>query len=136
MSVPTAYLGVILIWGTTPLAIKWSGEGVGYLFGVTGRMVIGVLLAVALMQLLRLHFPWHVAARRTYLAAGLGIYLAMTAVYWAAQFIPSGWIAVVFGLSPIITGLMARLWLNERGLTPLRLLAMLLGLIGIRRRRR
>ena len=36
MSVPAAYLGIVLIWGTTPLAIKWSGEGVGYLFGVTG----------------------------------------------------------------------------------------------------
>lgn len=27
MSVPAAYLGVILIWSTTPLAIQWSGEG-------------------------------------------------------------------------------------------------------------
>ena len=131
MSVPAAYLGVILIWGTTPLAIKWSGEGVGYLFGVTGRMVIGVLLALTLVQLLRLPLPWHLAARRTYLAAGLGIYVAMTSVYWASQFIPSGWIAVVFGLSPIVTGLMARLWLPEQGLTPLRLAAMLVALTGL-----
>lgn len=54
MSVPAAYLGVVLIWGTTPLAIKWSGEGVGYLFGVTGRMVIGVVLALVLVYLMRL----------------------------------------------------------------------------------
>ncbi|HHH47726.1 MAG TPA: EamA family transporter, partial [Gammaproteobacteria bacterium] len=26
MSVPAAYLGVILIWATTPLAIQWSSE--------------------------------------------------------------------------------------------------------------
>ena len=45
MSVPAAYLGIILIWSTTPLAVKWSGEGPGYLFGVTARMVIGALLS-------------------------------------------------------------------------------------------
>ncbi|MET0109749.1 MAG: hypothetical protein ABW084_12685 [Candidatus Thiodiazotropha sp.] len=52
MSVPAAYLGIVLIWGTTPLAIKWSGEGVGYLFGVTGRMVIGVILALLVLRMI------------------------------------------------------------------------------------
>ncbi len=131
MSVPAAYLGVVLIWGTTPLAIKWSGEGVGYLFGVTGRMVIGVVLALVLVYLMRLRLPWHRTARHTYLAAGLGIYVAMTSVYWAAQFMPSGLIAVLFGLTPIVTGLMARIWLTEQGLTPLRLAAMLVALSGL-----
>ncbi len=131
MSVPAAYLGVVLIWGTTPLAIKWSGEGVGYLFGVTGRMVIGVVLALLLVHLMRLRLPWHPAARYTYLAAGLGIYVAMISVYWAAQFIPSGWIAVLFGLTPIVTGLMARVWLAEQGLTPVRFAAMLVALSGL-----
>lgn len=57
MSVPAAYLGVILIWSTTPLTIKWSGEGVGFLFGVTGRMALGAALCVALIKLLRIDFP-------------------------------------------------------------------------------
>ncbi|MGD8590379.1 MAG: DMT family transporter [Chromatiales bacterium] len=131
MSVPAAYLGVILIWSTTPLAIKWSGEGVGYLFGVTGRMLIGVVLAMLVLRLMRLRLSWGVTARQTYLAAGLGIYLAMTAIYWSAQLIPSGWVAVVFGLAPIVTGVMARLWLTERGLTPVRLAAILVALTGL-----
>jgi drug/metabolite transporter (DMT)-like permease len=131
MSVPAAYLGVILIWGTTPLAIKWSGEGVGYLFGVTGRMLIGMVLALVVLHGMRLRLSWHLAARRTYLASGLGIYLAMTAIYWSAQLIPSGWIAVVFGLAPIVTGVMARVWLIERGLTPIRLVAILAALAGL-----
>src|SRR5512139_3832922 len=41
MSVPAAFLGVILIWSTTPLAIKWSAEGGGFLFGVSARMLLG-----------------------------------------------------------------------------------------------
>jgi drug/metabolite transporter (DMT)-like permease len=131
MSVPAAYIGVVLIWGTTPLAIKWSGEGVGYLFGVTGRMVIGVVLALLVLNLMGLRLRWNKTARQTYLAAGLGIYLAMTMTYWSAQYLPSGWISVVFGLSPIITGLMARLWLREQGLTPSRVLALVVALAGL-----
>ncbi|MEW8505979.1 MAG: DMT family transporter [Candidatus Thiodiazotropha sp.] len=131
MSVPAAYLGIVLIWGTTPLAIKWSGEGVGYLFGVTGRMVIGVVLALLVLRLIRQPLVWHKRARHTYMAAGMGIFIAMTAVYWASQFIPSGWISVIFGLSPIFTGLMARVWLQEPGLDLQRFLAVLIALVGL-----
>ena len=131
MSVPAAYLGIVLIWATTPLAIKWSGEEVGYLFGVTGRMVISVVLALLLVWLMRLRFPWHRLARRTYLASGLGIYVAMSAVYWASQYIPSGWMAVLFGLSPIVTGVMARLWLKETGLTLVRGIGILIAIAGL-----
>jgi drug/metabolite transporter (DMT)-like permease len=41
VSVPAAYIGIILIWSTTPLAIQWSGTEVGYLFGITSRMMLG-----------------------------------------------------------------------------------------------
>jgi len=131
MTVPAAYLGVILIWTTTPLAVKWSGDGPGFLFGVTGRMVLSAIIALALVELLRLPMPWNRRARKSYLAAGLGIYSAMLGVYWSAQFIPSGWISVFFGLSPIITGVMAALWLGERSLTVPRLAGLLLGIAGL-----
>ena len=65
MSVPAAFIGVIVIWSTTPLAIKWSGEGPGFLFGVSARMLIGTVLCLALMKLVRVALPWDRAARRT-----------------------------------------------------------------------
>ncbi len=131
MSVPLAYLSVILIWSTTPLAIKWSGNGPGYLFGVTGRMSIGLVCVLLAMAVLRQSLPWHRKARLAYLGAALHIYGAMLAVYWGAQFIPSGWVAVVFGLTPMLTAVMAALWLGERSLTPLKLLAYALGIAGL-----
>lgn len=131
MTVPAAYLGVILIWTTTPLAIKWSGEGPGFLFGVTGRIVLSAVIALALVHLLRLPMSWNRRARKSYLAAGLGIYSAMLSVYWAAQFIPSGWISIFFGLTPIVSGVMAAIWLGERSLTPARVVGVLLGLAGL-----
>lgn len=115
MSLPAAFIGVVLIWSTTPLAIKWSSEGTGFLFGVASRMSLGALLCVILLVALRQHFPLHKRARQTYVAAGLGLYGAMLAVYWGAQYIPSGLVSVIFGMTPLVTGLLARQWLaNER----------------------
>lgn len=34
----SAYLGVILIWSTTPLGIVWSAQGVHYTFPLFARM--------------------------------------------------------------------------------------------------
>jgi len=131
VSVPAAYIGIILIWSTTPLAIQWSGTEVGYLFGITSRMILGVIVGLLTAMLFSIRLPWHAAARRTYLAAGLGLFFAMTAVYWSSQFIPSGWISVLFGLAPIVTGVMATLWLSEKALSVSRIIGMLLGLAGL-----
>lgn len=131
MSVPSAYLGVVLIWSTTPLAVKWSSEGPGFLFGALGRMSLATLLCLAMLAILRLEFPWHREARRAYLSGALGAYGAMLLIYWAAQYVPSGIIAVLFGLSPLITALFAQPLLGERAFTPTRLLGMLAGLAGL-----
>lgn len=131
MSVLAAYIGVIIIWSTTPLAIYWSGEQVGFLFGLTSRMVLGALVCLVLMGAFRVRLPWNKPALQTYLAAGLGLSLGMLFVYWSSQFIPSGWISVMFGLVPIVTGLMAALWLEEDAFTPWRVSGMVLGLFGL-----
>ncbi|NOZ10020.1 MAG: DMT family transporter [Gammaproteobacteria bacterium] len=131
MSVPAAYLGLIGIWTTTPLAIKWSGEGANYLFAVSARMTVGMIFAIVFLKLVRSPLPWHKKARQTYFTAGMGIYGAMLAVYWGAQFIPSGLIAVIFGLSPWITTLFAILWLDEPGLNGSRFFGLVAGLTGL-----
>jgi len=131
VSVPAAFLGVVFIWATTPLAIKWSSEDAGFLFGVTSRMLLGVFICLVLLALSSRRMRWHREALRTYLAAGIGVWGAMTSVYWSAQHIPSGLVSVLFGLSPLATGVMAALWLGERALTPARLLGVGLGIAGL-----
>ena len=132
MSVPLAYIGVIIIWSTTPLAIKWSGGDSGFLFGVTARMLIGLLFSSLLIMIFSPRsLPWDALARKTYLVAGIAIYGAMLSVYWGSQYISSGFISVIFGLNPIVTGIMAALWLNERSLTPAKILGVVLGVVGL-----
>ena len=131
MSVPAAYLGIVLIWATTPLAIKWSGEEGGFLLGVTLRMAIGYVVCLLLLWLLRIEFPWHRQARRSYLAAGLGVFGAMLSVYWGAQYIPSGLVSVLFGLSPILIGVFATWWLGEQRFGAGKLLGIALAIGGL-----
>jgi len=131
MSVPMAYIGVIIIWSTTPLALTWSSEDVGFVFGVTSRMLIGALLALIVAALLGSGMQWKRRAVLAYVASGLGIYGAMISVYWAAQYIPSGWISLLFGLSPLFTAVMAYFWLDGEALTRSRLAGMLMGLAGL-----
>jgi len=131
VSVPAAFLGVVVIWSTTPLAIKWSSDGGGYLFGVSARMLLSLFVCLLLVALLGRRMRWYREALSTYLAGGLGIWGAMICVYWGAQYIPSGLVSVLFGLSPVVTALMAAMWLGEPALSPSRLLGMLLGLLGL-----
>lgn len=131
MKVKAGYLGVLLIWSTTPLAIQWSAQGTGFVFAVTSRMLIGLLLALVLLKLMRLPMEWHRQAFKGYLAAGLGIYGAMMCVYWSARYIPSGWISVLFGLTPIVTGLLATRLLEEARFTLPKFLGLVVALLGL-----
>ncbi len=131
MSLPAAFVSVVLIWSTTPLAIKWSSLGIGFSFAVFARMAIGVLLCIALLALFRIRFPLHRKARMAYVAGGVSMFAAMALTYWSAQYVSSGMIAVLFGLSPLITSLGAMLWLEEETLSRNKVAGMLLGVLGL-----
>jgi len=131
VSVPIAYIAIIIIWSTTPLGIQWSGEHGHFAFGVAMRMSIGLIALLALLYIKKLPFPWHQAARRVYYAGGFSLFAAMSLVYWSAQYIPSGWIAVIFGLSPVFTSLFSAFILKENAFTAGRIIGMLLGMTGL-----
>lgn len=131
MSVPLSYITVILIWTTTPLAIKWSSEGAGFVFAVTSRMMLGAVLAMVIVMILRLHIPRHRQALMAYLYSGLGIGISMMFVYWGAQYIPSGWVSLIFALSPITTGLLMYVLQGEKEFSKDRLCGLLIGMTGL-----
>ncbi|MCB1955841.1 MAG: DMT family transporter [Rhodocyclaceae bacterium] len=131
MSVPAAYLCIVLTWSTTPLAIQWSADGSSFAFAVLSRMVISVVLAAAIMTLWRLPLPLNAGARRVYGVGGASLFIAMALTYWAAGHVRSGLISVLFGLSPLMTSVMAVAWLDEQALNRRGLAGIVLAIGGL-----
>ncbi|MDD3353821.1 DMT family transporter [Zoogloea sp.] len=131
MSTPAAYLSVIVLWSTTPLAINWSLPGGGFAFSLFARMVVGLVCALGVLHFTGAGFPLRRGVWPAYLIGGLSLFGTMLCTYWGAQFIHSGLISVLFGLSPLVTSVMAAVWLGEQALTPLRLAGMALAVVGL-----
>ena len=75
--------------------------------------------------------PFDVKSRQLYVIGGLSMFITMSLTYIAAQSIPSGWISIIFGLSPIVTGLFSLLFEPESRFTVLRIFGMCLGITGL-----
>jgi len=131
MKVAIAFASVVIIWSTTPLAINWSSDGVSFIFGLTSRMFLGAIVCLIILWFRGNPLPLHKDARMIYVAAGTGIYGAMLCVYWSSQYISSGLIAVIFGLSPMVTAVLAHKWLGENSLTVGKVFAVILGIAGL-----
>jgi drug/metabolite transporter (DMT)-like permease len=130
-SITAAYLGVIAVWSTTPLGIVWSSQGLDYRQALFGRTVIGMLIAGMMLAALGRPLPRHRTALMTYLVSALGLMGGLMLTYWGARFVPSGLISVLYGLSPLMTGVLAALWLKEDALGPRRLLGLALAIGGL-----
>lgn len=126
-----AYAAVVLIWSTTPLGIKWSGEGMGFAAALAGRTLIGLALSWLLLRFRGERLSFERKALQTYASSMVGIFGAMMATYWSAQFISSGMIAVLFGLSLIATGFFAWLWLGEDFFRGHKIAGAAFGLLGL-----
>ena len=131
MPIPLACFSIILIWSTTPLAIQWSTQGAGFALAVLLRMMIGLLVVSLVVVGARIGLPLHTRARRAYLIGGLGTFGAMSLTYWGSRYLHSGLVSLLWGLSPLMTGLLAALALGEQSLTPLKIGGTLLGIAGL-----
>lgn len=131
MPIYVVFLSVVAIWSTTPLAIQWSTLGSSFSFSVASRMLIGLAICIVLLTIQQKKLPVHRQALINYLYAGAGIFITMSLVYYSALSIPSGLISVVFGLTPIITGVFALFLLKDRFFSLSKVAGLLLGLLGL-----
>ena len=126
-----AYLVVIAVWSTTPLAIKWSGVGLHPLWGLAIRISIATVCIVVLLQVWKHPIPLHITALKNYLAGGLGLYGGLIFVYTGAAFVPSGLVSVLYGLSPIFSGVLAYYIIDDPPFSISKWLALLFSVIGL-----
>ena len=131
MNVAAAYLAVVLIWSTTPLGIVWSSESVHPTLAVLARMVIALLMGSVLLIGLKIRFPWHRQALKLYVFSALGVFGGMSLSYFAAQYISSGLMSLIFGLAPILSGLLAQRLIGEAKFDLMKKFALVTAVIGL-----
>lgn len=131
MSVPATYAFVILVWSTTPLMIQWSSATMTPIESITLRMLISLAIMVVAAPLAGVRtFDW-AKNWKLYLAAAVGICPAMPLVYLGSQYIPSGLVSVLFGLSPFLVGLMSSTILKDNSMTLGRYFALGVATVGL-----
>ncbi|MDE3271811.1 DMT family transporter [Pseudoalteromonas sp. G4] len=131
MPVKVSYFFVVLIWSTTPLGIVWSSDSIPPTMSVFLRMLIALVLGAFVMAIANIRLPWHGRAIKLYTYSALGIYGGMMLSYFAAQSVPSGVISLVFGLAPILSGLLAQRILNEAKFSKIKVVALVMSVLGL-----
>lgn len=131
MSVPAAYLAVILVWATTPLGVQWSSEGLSPLAGAFSRMFLAAIIGWIAARLLKVVVPWHRQAVKIYAISNIGLFFGLMCVYIGAKYITSGMISVLFGFSPVASAVLARFLLDEPPFSIAKWLAVGTGLGGL-----
>ncbi len=131
MQTASAYCLVVLIWSTTPLAIKLSNSSLTFVSAITLRLLLALVICYALLWVLRRPLVARPADWKVFIASGLGLFPNMLLVYWAAQHIPSGLMSVIMGSHPFFVGLVSWLALKENPFTAARALALLCALAGL-----
>lgn len=126
-----AYLFAIAIWSTTPLAIKLSNDSVTPITAISLRMILAITVGVVILSITRRFTVFDRRYFKLYFAGSIGIFPNMVLIYYAANILSSGLIAVLMGLSPFVTGLLAHFVLGEEFFTRRKLLAQLIAIVGL-----
>ncbi len=125
------YALLVLIWAATPLAIVWSVAEVHPMWVLIIRYFGASLIAFALLKIMRGPLPFDRTSMKSYLAGSLNLIGAQLFIYLAANYLTSGLMALIFGFSPLIAGLMGHVVLKTHKLVWLQWLGMAVAVGGL-----
>lgn len=121
---------LVFIWATTPLAIVWSVTDLHPMWALVLRFFIALPLALSVLLLLKVKFPIHKIALSSYVAGSLSLIGSQIFTYAATPYLSSGLIALMFGLAPIMAGLIGSFGFQQK-LACLQWLGMGTSIIGL-----
>lgn len=102
------YALLVFIWSTTPLAIVWSVEDLHPMWALAIRFFLALPLALGLLWLFKTRLPLDRVSLHSYLAGACSFIGSQIFTYWSTDYLSSGIIALMFGLAPLISGLIGR----------------------------
>jgi drug/metabolite transporter (DMT)-like permease len=99
------YALLVFIWSTTPLAIVWSITDIYHMWALALRFFLALPLAFALLYVFKVHFPYDPRSIHSYIAGACSFIGSQFFTYLATSYLSSGMLALMFGLAPIMAGL-------------------------------
>ncbi|MFW2042336.1 DMT family transporter [Acinetobacter sp. ULE_I053] len=126
----TTYILLVFIWASTPLAIVWSVADLHMMWALVLRFFIALPIALFLLLILKVKLPCNKIALHSYLADSFSLIGSQIFTYAATSYLSSGIIALMFGLAPIMAGLIGRFGFGQR-LHGIQWLGMLLAVVGL-----
>lgn len=131
MVTASIYALLVLIWSATPLAIVWSVAEVHPMWVLIIRYFGASLIALCLLKFMRAPLPLDAVSMKSYLAGSLNLIGAQLFIYLAANYLTSGLMALIFGFSPLIAGLIGHVVLKTHKLIGLQWLGMGIAIAGL-----
>lgn len=126
-----AYGVLVVIWSTTPLAIKWSAGDVSFAGGIFWRIFLSAILALIILRV-RGESLWGYRNNvRFYTVAAIGIAPNFLLVYWSSLWISSGLISIIFSTTPFLMGILSYYMLGKQVFTIQRVIALCIAISGL-----
>ena len=123
---------LVVMWGSSFAALKVSLETIPPLWVMSLRLVIGCLTITTFFLILRKNLPLTLDFWKWSLIIGfLGFSVPFSIISWGTQFIPSSLVAILMGVNPIITLILAYFFLADNTLTIRMVIGVFFGLLGI-----
>ena len=126
-----AYGVLVVIWSTTPLAIKWSADEVSFAGAIFWRILLSAIIALCIVRAKGESIWGYRHGVRFYTIAAIGIAPNFLLVYWASQWIASGLISVTFSTTPFVMGVLSFYILGKQVFTPQRVIALCIAVAGL-----
>lgn len=125
------YALLVLIWAATPLAIVWSVAEVHPMWVLIIRYFGASVLALVILAAMRNPLPFDRTSMMSYVAGSLNLIGAQLFIYLAANYLTSGLMALIFGFSPLVAGLIGHVILKTNHLIWLQWLGMAVAVGGL-----
>lgn len=125
------FMIVVLVWSLTPLAAVWTVQEMHWAWGLFIRFSLAIPLAFACLWYFKIRLPLHRKALLSYCAGAIGLFGSMAFCYMGADRVPSSIISIIYGTSPLLSGLISTFFLGRERFSILQWSGLTLALVGL-----
>lgn len=125
------FIAVVIIWSLTPLAAVWTVAEIHWAWSLFIRFSLAIPIALLCMMYFRLRLQYNTKALLSYGAGAIGLFGSMAFCYIGATEVPSAIISIIYGISPILSGLISTFILGKDRFYWVQWLGLSLALVGM-----